>query len=347
VSGAAIHVCDLPRERRQQVNVSCNFNTKAGCTALYTSSPRNVWKYETKEVGNQLNGRITGDHNTGGTRGYYQLNALSFEKPDIYQLLTPLLPYNNICLRFWYNLPSTTSNIKVLANNQQLFSRENSKTQEWEQKNVSISLHTPIKIAFESHKTHVTSYVGIDDVIIEIERSVSKSTLLTTNKLRTLPTSRRNSPSITNSSKTVVRTSTTSTVTTSNLSKTTNLKPTSKPSKTTTTPVTSQTAKATTRALNNKSATTATQNIISTPIATVIPTKTSTTTTIAATLSVRTIETPMKTSTTSATTTLTFTSPTTKQPTTLTTTATTTRLKSSARITPAVFTKPLTTGTAA
>ncbi|KAK3606252.1 hypothetical protein CHS0354_037929 [Potamilus streckersoni] len=247
VSVATTNVCDLPRDGRQQLNVSCNFNTKDGCTALYNFTHNSYWRYQTKPFGTQWEGQIAGDHSTGGPGGYFLFTSnIFFARGNSDQLLTPFMPYHNICLRFWYNMPNVDSNIKVLANGHEIFRREYSRTQGWENKSIPLFLQTsvPLQIAFVSQKQR-HGLLGIDDVVIEIERSASTFTLSTATIPTTLTTSRRTAPSVTNSTKATSPTTRTSlTTTTSTLSETTN-STTARISTSATTLVTTQTDKAT------------------------------------------------------------------------------------------------------
>ncbi|KAK3606258.1 hypothetical protein CHS0354_037936 [Potamilus streckersoni] len=190
LSKADVNVCQLPANRRTIVNVSCDFET-AGCKARFTSPMSSFWEFKSGPVGN-LYGRINGDHTRGNSGMYCLFDAANFfpkgdKNKD--QLLPPPVPYSNFCLSFWYNLPARTSNIKVIAEDRVLFERVSNVTHGWVQEIIFIKGKAPLQVKFESTKTSLYGFVGIDDIVIEIENparpSAYKSTLHTIRKLLT------------------------------------------------------------------------------------------------------------------------------------------------------------------
>ncbi|KAK3606255.1 hypothetical protein CHS0354_037932 [Potamilus streckersoni] len=221
VSGAELNVCKLPSDRRQQLNISCNFDAKEGCTTLYTSPRDNYWKYQTQPVGTEEDGGIAIDHQTGAQ-----------------------------------------------------------------------------PIAFESHTTtDIYSNVGVDDVVIEIERSSSTSTLSASTIPTTLKSSLITSSAVIDSNSTETPTTTASLSATSFTLSTTSSTATSKLNTTDNTQINPQTSKITMTALKTTSTSNATYTTISTPKLTATPTKTNTTSTSVAATSSGTAETPTETPT--------------------------------------------------
>ena len=92
------------------------------------------------------------------TSGHYAVtNVVSFGLHSGMKttLATPLIQYTNICLEFWYNLPTSSSNLQVSLyqskNLTTIWTAKGPKGNIWNKLQLSIQSEHPFKVSFWIH----------------------------------------------------------------------------------------------------------------------------------------------------------------------------------------------------
>ncbi|KAL4228184.1 hypothetical protein ACF0H5_013618 [Mactra antiquata] len=156
---------------------SCDFDDGTSCSYNIPVYPH-LWELVKYEYGNQSTGIIDGDQ-SGGGNGVY----LAFTTDDLHvpfgmtsNFRSGTLPeVGNLCLSFWYNLPTNSASLSVYKEagdkNELLWKTEYRKSTGWQRATILFKAESNMKIDFVSSKSTLDAYFGVDN--IQLYRNVT------------------------------------------------------------------------------------------------------------------------------------------------------------------------------